>query len=126
MIVQAKTIIYSTAESYTSHLNNTFSKESVFILIGKQICTKLWWFFTIGYVGLHEATQKSRLVNTKRLFCVAREGFEPPQTEPKSAVLPLDDRAIRICECKDKEVKQSKASQTMKKLNLNVRETLLR
>ena len=27
-------------------------------------------------------------------FAVAREGFEPPQTEPKSVVLPLDDRAI--------------------------------
>ncbi len=26
---------------------------------------------------------------------VAREGFEPPQTEPKSVVLPLDDRALR-------------------------------
>ena len=33
----------------------------------------------------------------KRMFsglAVAREGFEPPQTEPKSVVLPLDDRAI--------------------------------
>ena len=25
---------------------------------------------------------------------VARDGFEPPQTEPKSVVLPLDDRAL--------------------------------
>ena len=126
MIVQAKTIIYSMAESYTSHSNDTFSKENVFLLIGKQFRTNLWWFFTIGYVSSPKTIQKSRSVNTKRLFYVAREGFEPPQTEPKSAVLPLDDRAIRICECKDKEVKQSKASQTMKKLNLNVRETLLR
>lgn len=27
-------------------------------------------------------------------FKVARAGFEPTQTEPKSVVLPLDDRAI--------------------------------
>lgn len=29
-----------------------------------------------------------------RVFEVARAGFEPTQSEPKSEVLPLDDRAI--------------------------------
>ncbi len=29
------------------------------------------------------------------MLFVARDGFEPPQAEPKTAVLPLDDRAIR-------------------------------
>ena len=29
-------------------------------------------------------------------FSVARAGFEPTQSEPKSEVLPLDDRAIRL------------------------------
>lgn len=28
-------------------------------------------------------------------FFVARAGFEPTQSEPKSEVLPLDDRAFR-------------------------------
>lgn len=28
------------------------------------------------------------------VYFVARTGFEPIQTEPKSVVLPLDDRAI--------------------------------
>lgn len=28
---------------------------------------------------------------------VAREGFEPPQTAPKTVVLPLDDRAKLEC-----------------------------
>ena len=32
-----------------------------------------------------------------RLLAVARDGFEPPQTEPKSVVLPLDDRAKTSC-----------------------------
>jgi hypothetical protein len=36
------------------------------------------------------------------LKIVARDGFEPPQTEPKSVVLPLDDRAIaRLSSLKD-------------------------
>jgi hypothetical protein len=31
----------------------------------------------------------------KNMFsCVARGGFEPPRTVPKTAVLPLDDRAM--------------------------------
>ena len=37
----------------------------------------------------------SRSSEEDQFTIVAREGFEPPQTEPKSVVLPLDDRAIK-------------------------------
>ena len=37
-------------------------------------------------------------------FFVARPGFEPRQTEPKSVVLPLYYQAIFISECKNKEI----------------------
>jgi hypothetical protein len=38
------------------------------------------------------------------LFFVARPGFEPRHTEPKSVVLPLYYRAIRLMGCKNKGV----------------------
>lgn len=41
------------------------------------------------------ANKKSTLRGWIHLF-VARDGFEPPQTEPKSVVLPLDDRANSV------------------------------
>lgn len=41
------------------------------------------------------SNKKSRHFVSGFLF-VARDGFEPPQTEPKSVVLPLDDRANSV------------------------------
>lgn len=38
---------------------------------------------------------KKSLFESKRLK-VARAGFEPTQSEPKSEVLPLDDRAFSL------------------------------
>lgn len=40
----------------------------------------------------HKSKKPSRYAG--RLWDVARAGFEPTQSEPKSEVLPLDDRAI--------------------------------
>ena len=37
--------------------------------------------------------QKIPTLSYQDFLYVARDGFEPPQTEPKSVVLPLDDRA---------------------------------
>ena len=44
--------------------------------------------------GARSRKKTKQKVETFYLKKVARDGFEPPQTEPKSAVLPLDDRAI--------------------------------
>jgi hypothetical protein len=43
--------------------------------------------------SLRVATNKKIHPLGMDLVDVARDGFEPPQTEPKSVVLPLDDRA---------------------------------
>ncbi len=60
-------------------------------------------------INLWQKPIKREIIHNKKViqhvlndfFVVAREGFEPPQTEPKSVVLPLYYRAVAICECKD-------------------------
>ena len=42
----------------------------------------------------HVKMKKALLCKAFRSSIVARTGFEPIHTEPKSVVLPLDDRAI--------------------------------
>lgn len=43
-----------------------------------------------------EKKEKSRIVNSIRLFQVVPGGFEPPLTEPKTVVLPLHHRTIFV------------------------------
>ena len=55
------------------------------------------FFFFLFIQTSFDASQKEKSApKGADLFSVARAGFEPTQSESKSEVLPLDDRALKV------------------------------
>lgn len=76
-----KGIVTNTLLLVTGYLRSYLSENGIFVCF---LCGK-------GFSGIQ--IKKERLVNLS--LTVARPGFEPRHTEPKSVVLPLYYRAIR-------------------------------